>query len=80
MSHDTRTINNLIVTIDRDLCIGAATCLAFAPEVFTLDNESKAIFLEKIEQADESQILDSARGCPTAAISVTDLSGKKLAP
>lgn len=80
MSHDTRTIHNLIVTIDRDLCIGAATCMAFAPEVFTLDNESKAIFLETAESADEGQILDSARGCPTAAISVTDLRGVKVAP
>ena len=31
------------IKIDRDLCIGAANCLAIAPEAFALDEENKAV-------------------------------------
>ncbi len=68
------------VTIDRDLCIGAATCLAIAPEVFVLDNEAKAIVLSTADNTDQETILDAARGCPTAAISLEDQNGQKLFP
>lgn len=73
-------INALRITIDRDLCIGAATCVAIAPEVFVLDNEAKAIILATANNADDATIIDAARGCPTAAIIVEDQSGQKLFP
>ncbi|KKS81321.1 MAG: hypothetical protein UV55_C0016G0027 [Candidatus Gottesmanbacteria bacterium GW2011_GWC1_43_10] len=31
------------VTVDRNLCIGAGSCVAVAPLAFALDNEAKAI-------------------------------------
>ena len=31
------------VRVDRDLCIGAASCIALLPEVFELDEEAKAV-------------------------------------
>ncbi len=73
-------VNTLKITIDRDLCIGAATCLAIAPEVFVLDNEAKAIILTTADSTDDATILDAARGCPTSAISLEDKDGQKVYP
>ena len=75
-----RKVNKLTVHIDRDLCIGAATCLAVAPKVFALDKEAKAIILETAGEATDEMIIDAARACPTAAITVTDEAGNKIFP
>lgn len=73
-------IRNLKIWVDRDLCIGAATCIAIAPNTYTLDSEAKAIILESADQdADDVQI-DAARGCPVAAIIIEDNTGKQLYP
>ena len=34
------------VKVDRDLCIGVGNCVAYAPTVFALDRENKAIVLD----------------------------------
>ncbi|KXK12216.1 MAG: Ferredoxin [Microgenomates bacterium OLB23] len=73
-------VNKLTVVVDRDLCIGAATCLAIAPQVFVLDNEAKAIILSTADGADDAAVIDAARGCPTAAITVHDESGAQIFP
>lgn len=68
------------VRVDRDLCIGAATCVAIAPKTFTLDSEAKAIILSSVFEDDDNTILDAARGCPVAAIIVEDVNGNKVFP
>lgn len=73
-------VRNLVIHIDRDLCIGAATCLAIAPQVFTLDSDAKAIILQTADATPDDEIIDAARGCPTAAITISDENGKKLYP
>lgn len=73
-------VNTLKVTVDRDLCIGAATCVAIAPEVFTLDGEAKAIVLDTAPQTGDDMIIDAARGCPTAAITIHNQAGEKVFP
>ncbi len=67
-------------TVHRDLCIGAATCVAIAPLAFSLDGEAKAITLPTFGEESDEQILDAARGCPVAAIIVTDATGKQVFP
>ncbi|HLL60954.1 MAG TPA: ferredoxin [Candidatus Nitrosocosmicus sp.] len=62
------TSNNWTVHVDRDMCIGAATCIAVAPKTFVLDSDAKAIILSSIDEEDQETILDAARSCPTAAI------------
>lgn len=66
--------------IDRDLCIGAATCVAIAPKAFALDSEAKAITLPTYDEEADQNIIDAAKGCPTAAIIVTDETGKQVFP
>lgn len=79
-SLDRRKIGKLTVTVDRDLCIGAASCIAVAPKTFQLDNEAKAIFLDTAEEELPEAILDSARACPVAAIIIHDEKGKQIYP
>lgn len=73
-------IRNLKTHVDRDLCIGAATCVAIAPKTFVLDSEAKAIYLNTAEQDTDEMIIDAAKGCPTAAIIIEDEAGNRIFP
>lgn len=73
-------VRNLKFHVDRDLCIGAATCVAIAPKTFVLDSEAKAIILATLDQDTDNVIIDAAKGCPVAAIIIEDLNGNKIFP
>jgi len=73
-------IQDLVVHVDRDLCIGAATCVAIAPKTFTMDSEAKAIILNTATSENREDIIDAARGCPTSAIIIEDKSGNRVFP
>ena len=68
------------IKIDRTLCIGAASCVAIAPQAFTLDNEAKAVVLPTALSENNELILEAAKACPVAAIYVADETGKQLFP
>ena len=73
-------VRNLKVKVDRDLCIGAATCVAIAPKTFVLDSEAKAVILATLDQDTDNVIIDAAKGCPVAAIIIEDQNGNKIFP
>ncbi len=73
-------IGKLKMHVDRDLCIGAATCIAVAPKTFVLDGEAKAIILQSAQTETPETIIESAKACPVAAIIITDETGKKIFP
>lgn len=75
-----KKIRNWTVVVDRNLCIGAASCVAVAPKTFALDNEAKAIILDTALADSDETILDSAKACPVAAIIIHDGSGKQVFP
>ena len=75
-----RKIRNWTMRIDRDLCIGAATCIALAPRAWALDDEAKAIILDTSEEETDNALLEAAKGCPVMAIFITDENGKQLYP
>lgn len=54
--------------VDRDLCTGAAVCVALAPDVFELDSEGISTVKDP-EGADEQTIQKAIDGCPEDAIS-----------
>lgn len=68
------------VRVDRNLCIGAGSCVAVAPKAFALDNEAKAIVLPTAGEENDQTLLEGAKACPTAAIIVTDETGKQIFP
>ncbi len=55
------------IKIDRNLCIGAASCVALAMKTFALDEENKAVVLEGDGDPPEAIKL-AAESCPTKAI------------
>lgn len=73
-------IRNLKVWVDRDLCIGAATCVAIAPQTFILDSQAKAIILDSADKDSNETIIDAAKACPVAAIFVEDEKGNRIFP
>ncbi len=68
------------VIVDRDLCIGAAPCVAIAGSVFQLDDEGKAIVIDA-HAADDETIKLAAEACPVRAIILFDEeTGKQIYP
>lgn len=75
-----RKIRKLTMRIDRNLCIGAATCVAIAPKAWQLDNEAKAIILDTAGEETDDTLIEAAKGCPVMAIFITDETGKQIFP
>lgn len=75
-----RKIRKYTMRIDQNLCIGAATCVAIAPKAWVLNDQAKAIILDTADQESDEALLEAAKGCPVAAISITDETGKQIFP
>mgnify|MGYP001582936328 CR=1 FL=1 len=67
------------IVIDRDLCIGAASCIAVSGETYELDNENKAVVIHA-DATDDATLMMSAESCPTKAILLFDKIGNKIFP
>jgi len=67
------------IVVDRDLCIGAASCIAVSGETYELDGENKAV-VTHADVADDATLLMSAQSCPTKAILLFDKEGKQVFP
>ena len=68
------------IIVDRDLCIGAAPCVAVAGSVFQLDDEGKAIVIDA-KGADDATIKLAAEACPVRAIILSDeATGQQIYP
>ncbi|MSU76370.1 ferredoxin [Patescibacteria group bacterium] len=64
------------VEVDKDLCIGSASCVAGAPDIFDLGDDGKAYVKKGADLSDVAKIMDAARSCPVNAIKVYDQDGK----
>ena len=72
--------NGWTVEIDREACIGAGSCVAIAPQSFSLDDEAKAILLDSIDADLQETILNAAKSCPVDAIIIKDDKGNRVWP
>lgn len=80
----------LSVSVDQDLCLGAESCVAIAPEAFALDEkqlgrrvgtEPLGIIEVEDKTVDSETIIRAARSCPYRAITVKDgTTGDVVAP
>ncbi|MCR4312547.1 MAG: ferredoxin [Candidatus Uhrbacteria bacterium] len=84
----------LRIVVDPDLCIGAASCVTIAPDVFQLNTENKADVLDhgeapggpsyerSVEATEEEKdnIILAAQSCPTLAITIFNEAGEQLYP
>ncbi len=55
----------------KDLCIGCGACTGICPEVFTFDDDGKAVAGE-VPAGSEASVDEAASGCPVQAIEVED--------
>lgn len=67
------------IVVDRDLCIGSASCVALAGKVFQLDEHQKAVVVDP-RGASDDDILAAAQSCPVFAIALDDAHGKRVYP
>lgn len=56
----------MLINVDRNLCIGAAPCVAIAGDIFQLDDEGKAIVIGP--STDDLNTKLAAEACPVRAI------------
>lgn len=84
------------IVVKRDLCIGAAPCVAVAPNTFVLDSDMKAVIKKKHDAGisgeeasegdltlttdDEQTVIMSAEACPVRAIFLYDDAGTQVYP
>lgn len=87
-------MSKLTITVDPDLCIGAASCVTIAPETFQLNDENKAVVFDhgtepgervyhrviEVTDAEKENIIMAAQSCPTLAITINDEAGVQLFP
>ncbi|WP_030487103.1 ferredoxin [Micromonospora chokoriensis] len=55
------------VTVDRERCVGSATCTVVAAGLFELDEHDRAVPLTEVV-SDADVVDQAAQLCPTAAI------------
>ena len=68
------------VIVKKELCIGAASCAAIAPETFELDDENIA-FLNDGDWDEDDLILAAAQSCPVFAIIIENIeTGEQIFP
>ena len=67
------------VKVDRELCAGLGNCVAYAPTVFALDEENKAIVLY-IASVDGETLLEAAESCPGTPSSSRTTVGSRCTP
>jgi ferredoxin len=61
----------VIVRVDREECIGAATCVNEVPAVFELDDEGIArVITPEVDEAMEAAVEDAVAICPVEALSI----------
>ncbi len=75
-----RKIGGLTVRIDRSTCIASEDCMAVAPELFELDDESICSFRDPAGKVDRDRVIESCRVCPVDALIVLEADGRQVVP
>ncbi|MGC9968489.1 MAG: ferredoxin [Minisyncoccia bacterium] len=70
------------IVVDKDLCIGAASCIAVAGTTFELGADNKVVVVASggADAADDETLILAAESCPTKAILLFDAAGNQIYP
>lgn len=77
---DQRAFEDLLIRIDRSLCVGFGDCVTVAPDLFVLDEEGIAVFRAPGARFDRDNLLEACRACPVDALTAIDSDGRRIAP
>jgi len=78
-SEERRSVRDLLICIDRAICVGFEDCITAAPGAFRLDAEGIATFAEP-EGIERDRLLAACAACPVDALSVLDDAGRRILP
>lgn len=73
-----RAVGDLVVSIDRSICVGFGHCIDEAAEAFRLVDDNLVTFREP-EQVDRERLVAACEACPVGALSAESVSGKQVA-
>lgn len=68
------------IEVDRDLCIGAESCVVVAPDAYYMDEENIAVVKEGALDVDFDTLMESAQACPVAAVILYDENDQQIYP
>lgn len=74
-----RTVGDLVIRIDRTLCVGFADCIKDGERAFELDADGVVTFLEP-DTVDRARLIEACDACPVDALTVWDSSGAQIVP
>lgn len=72
-----KRFGELVVRIDRLLCVGFGDCMDEAPGVFEFDDEGVAVFTEGAE-APRAALVAACESCPVDALELVDDDGEPV--
>ena len=75
---DERRFGDLIVRIDRHLCVGFGDCIDEAPEVFELDADQIAVFRDGGDPHEREVLERACDACPVDALSLHHANGRQI--
>ena len=78
-SEERRSVGDLLICIDRAICVGFEDCITAAPGAFRLDAEGIATFAEP-EGIERDRLLAACAACPVDALRVLDEAGRQILP
>ena len=68
------------IEVDRELCIGVASCIGVAPEAYELDEDQIAIVRDDWKNLSDDVLFASAESCPVKAVFLYDKDDKQIYP
>lgn len=75
-----RMVGDLMIRIDRLLCVGFGDCIEVAPDLFEFDPEGIVAFREPHPEIERERLMTACDCCPVDALSVHDGAGQQLVP
>ena len=70
-----RAVGDLLVRLDRLLCVGFGDCIGAAPTLWEFDSEGVVTFREPLPDLDRELVIRSCEVCPVDALTVIDATG-----
>jgi ferredoxin len=74
-----RRVGDLILRIDRSLCVGFGHCMEEAEAAFALGDDDLVAFKEP-DGVERDRLLEACEVCPVEALTALDGAGNQLVP
>ena len=71
-----RAVGDLLVRLDRLLCVGFGDCIEAAPTLWEFDSEGVVTFRDPLPELDREIVIRSCEVCPVDALTVIDATGQ----